>query len=127
MTVANAAIDAAVVELEDRGFTVTRCEESGYAVLILEAYPLPQGWSKSEIRLLLKLPVSFPNGKPDMFWTDKDLTLADGSDPEQAQVVETICGSEWRRFSWHPQSWTPANDDIHTFLAFVDRRLSQRR
>jgi hypothetical protein len=127
VAVANAAIDAAVRELEDRGLTVTRCDEGGYAILILEAYPLPPGWSKTETQLLLKLPLSFPNGKPDMFWTGEDLTLADGGEPEKAGVVETMCGKGWRRFSWHPQTWTPGKDDIHTFREFVDRRLAQRK
>lgn len=127
MTVTNAAIETAVRQLEDRGFEVTRCDDVKYAVLILEAYRLPPGWSKTETRLLLKLPASFPNGKPDMFWTDEDLTLASGGEPSKAQVFEVICGRRWRRFSWHPQGWTPGKDDIHTFLEFVDQRLAQRK
>lgn len=127
MAESNAAIDAAVEELESRGFKVTRCAEKNYASLILEQYELPRGWSKSRTRLLLRLPVSFPNGKPDMFWTDDDLTLANGAEPDRARVFENICGHRWRRFSWHPTTWTPGKDDIHTFLEFVDRRLAQRK
>ena len=127
MSFSNAAIDSAVAELEGRGFQVTRCHESGYAVLVLHSYPVPSGWSKPEISLLLRLPRSFPNGKPDMFWTDDDLTLSGGCEPDRARVFENICGNRWRRFSWHPQAWSPGRDDIHTYLEFVDRRLAQRK
>jgi E2/UBC family protein E len=125
--ISNPGIDDAVAQLEKRGFRVTRCEHEGYAVLILEEYAVPPGWSKRATRMLLKLPVSFPNGKPDMFWTDRDLTLAGGAVPDRADSFESIGGASWRRFSWHPQTWTPGKDDIGTFLEFIDRRLAQRK
>lgn len=127
MTISNAAIDEAVDQLEGQGYEIRRCSERGYTVLILTAYPLPDGWSKAATDLLLKLPASFPNGAPDMFWTSEDLTLANGAVPVKGDVIELACGRRWRRFSWHPKSWSPATDDIHTFLQFVDRRLAQRR
>lgn len=121
----NAVIDKEVEELRQKGFGVARSDTDKFAILIIDAYRLPAGWSKEETRLMLKLPASYPNGKPDMFWTDEDLMLANGSVPEKGDVIEEHNGEKWRRFSWHPKSWTPGRDNIHTFLAFVDRRLAQ--
>jgi Prokaryotic E2 family E len=123
--VGNAVIDREMEELREKGFSVARSVSVKLVILIIEGYPLPAGWSKDATQLMLKLPVSYPNGKPDMFWTDEDLLLAGGGVPHKGDVIEEVNGKKWRRFSWHPKSWTPGCDDIHTFLAFVDQRLAQ--
>lgn len=121
----NAVIDQATEELRSAGLEVSRCDVEKNAILLIDRYPLPPGWNKSETQLLLMLPPSYPNGKPDMFWTDDDLTLASGDEPEKATTFENHCEKRWRRFSWHATKWTPGKDNIHTYMAFVDRRLAQ--
>lgn len=111
--------------LRDDGWRVELHPERELSLVLFHDYPLPEGYNKTTTRLLLKIPQSYPNGKPDMFWTDSDLTLADGSLPKQAQVIQTHLNSEWRRFSWHAQSWNPGSDDLYTYLEFVDNRLSK--
>lgn len=96
----------------------------GWICVLFRAYELPRHFNKPATDLLLKLPLSFPNGKPDMFWTEVDVSLATGACPRRAGEVETALGKRWRRFSWHPKSWNPATDNLHTFLEFVNRRLS---
>lgn len=121
----NAVIDKEVEELRKKRFSVARSDTDKLVILTISAYPLPAGWSKKATQLLLKLPASYPNGKPDMFWTDEDLLLADGGVPHKGDVIEDIEGRSWRRFSWHPKTWTPGRDNIHSFFAFIDRRLAQ--
>jgi hypothetical protein len=122
------AIEAIAEELRGQGWRVSTGADGSFDVLMIENYRLPSGWSKKETTLLLKLPRSFQNGgKPDMFWTETDLTLEDGGVPDRGNTIEHIIGRQWRRFSWHPKSWTPGIDDIHTFLEFVAHRLSIRR
>ena len=60
-----------------------------------------------------------------MFWTDTDLVLAGGQVPKNADLIETILGGQWRRFSWHPQNWNPGADDLCTYLEFVNDRLAK--
>ena len=116
--------DAATV-VEGMGYSVTLRHEGGQGVLLIAAYPLRAGWSKSSTRLLLKLPPSFPAGKPDMFWTDEDLTLKNGGVPQSADSIEQALGKKWRRFSWHPAKWNPATDNLKTYFEFVNNRLSK--
>lgn len=118
------SIREAASVLEVMGYAVTLHEEGGHGVLVIADYPLRSGWSKPSTTLLLKLTPSFPAGKPDMFWTDEDLVLANGAVPKQAGHIEVIRGKPWRRFSWHPASWKPGVDDIRTFFEFVARRLA---
>jgi hypothetical protein len=101
-------------------------EDSGLFLLIIKAYPLPRGYNKATTKLLLKIPLSYPNGNLDMFWTDPDLQLQELSS-QASTTIETLLGTQWLRFSWHPQKWCPGVDNIFTFLEFVNRRLMQLR
>ncbi len=121
------AIEYAVAQLRQKGITALLSEWEGQAVVVIAAWELPPGWSKKTTRLLLKLPPSFPSGKPDMFWVQPDVVLGAGRTPQNADVIETIGGEQWRRFSWHPSSWTPCADPLWAYLEFVMGRLRQAR
>jgi Prokaryotic E2 family E len=115
-----------ITRLRSVGHEVEVHEASGLLLLVLMAYPLPHGYNKATTQLLLKIPLSYPNGKLDMFWTDYDLRLQE-STGQAATSLETLLGRQWLRFSWHPQKWCPGVDNIFTFLEFVNRRLMQLR
>jgi hypothetical protein len=110
--------------LRAEGHEIDVYDDSGLLLLVIKAYPLPRGYNKTTTNLLLKIPLSYPNGKLDMFWTDSDLRLQE-SNGQAATTVENILGRQWLRFSWHPQKWNPAADNLFTFLEFVNRRLMQ--
>ena len=114
-----------IESLRRGGLKVERSEAEGWFNVVFLGYPLPPGYNKPAADLLLKLPLSYRNGKPDMFWTDVDLRLQNGNIPRSADSVERALDREWRRFSWHPQDWNPATDDLQTYLEFVNRRLAQ--
>jgi len=88
-------------------------------------YAVPPGYNAPTTTLLLRFPLSYPNGQPDMFWTDPTLTRADGGNPQNADQFEEPLGQRWRRFSWHPQRWNPAKDDLRTYLEFVNTGLAR--
>jgi len=98
----------------------------GYVHVVIERYALPKGYSKPGTRLLVKLPASYPNGSPDMFWTDADLRLASGGFPEKARP-EPVGGETWLRFSWHPKGWNPGRSNLATYLEFVEHRIRMVR
>lgn len=114
-----------VEEFRSEGFEIEVVEIEGFALVILPNYRVPKGYSKDSTQLLFKAPISYPNGKPDMFWTDEDLTLLDKNPPQSAELIEEINGRRWRRFSWHPKSWNPGGDGLRTYLEFVNSRLDK--
>jgi hypothetical protein len=119
-----------VKEIEDlrkEGHSIDLIESEGWANAILGNLPVPAGYNKTLTSLLIKLPMSYPNGRPDMFWTDEDLILKDGRVPRNADVIEIALEKKWRRFSWHPQSWNPGTDNLHTYLEFVNSGLVKAR
>ncbi len=110
--------------LRTEGHEIEVYDGSGLLLLVMKAYPLPRGYNKVATNLLLKIPLSYPNGKLDMFWTDPDLRLQE-SNGQAATTVENILDRQWLRFSWHPQKWNPGANNLFTFLEFVNRRLMQ--
>jgi Prokaryotic E2 family E len=114
-----------IEQLRAKGYTVEVTEAEGWFNVVFPNYPLPSGFNKAVTQLLIKLPLSYRNGKPDMFWVDEDLTLKNGSVPRSGDSIEPALGRKWRRFSWHPQNWNPASDNLTTYLEFVNNRLSK--
>jgi hypothetical protein len=114
-----------VEELKNEGRAVELIEADGWANVVFHDYLVPPGYSKRKTELLLKIPMSYPNGRPDMFWTDQDLTLTSGAVPRNADALEPALSKTWRRFSWHPQNWNPGVDNLRTYLEFVNNRLAK--
>lgn len=109
-----------VEELRGLGYTVDINETDGVINLIIGDYPLPPTYNKRQTTLLLRLPISYPNGNPDMCWTDPDVMCLNGQIPTKADQVETYLGRQWRRFSWHPQGWNPGTGNLIMYLEFVN-------
>ena len=110
----------------EEGLAATLTEADGVANVLIANYPVRvRYYNKAAIDLLLRLALSYPNGKPDMFWTDEEFLLRDGRVPKSAEVIETWLGKRRRRFSWHLSSWNPGSDNLQTFLAFIENRLAK--
>jgi len=120
-------IDKEIEDLRKEDHSIDLIEADGWANIVFHNFSVPPGYSKAMTTLLIKLPMSYPNGRPDMFWTDEDLILKYGRLPRNADVIETALGKNWRRFSWHPQSWNPGADNFCTYLEFVNSGLIKAR
>jgi|SRR5580698_2242549 hypothetical protein len=92
--------------------------------LVFRNYPIPPGYSRPTTDLLVRVPLSYPDAGPDMFWTDPDLRLIDGGSPQCGDLIETYLGKPWRRFSWH-SAWRPATDSLESYLYFIRLRLER--
>lgn len=121
-------LDREILTLRERGYTVDAPLESpGEYLLIFSAFPLPNGkYNMATTRLMLRVPFGYPNAALDMFYTQPDLLLASGAVPRQAQVLETLPGGVWRRFSWHRNApWNPGRDNLLSFVSFVEDNLAR--
>ena len=123
---ARAIIDNELVRLREAG---TECElqdsSDGHFHLVITNIDVPPAYSRNQVKVLIRIPQSYPNGRLDMFWIDEPFTLVSGATPEKADVIEQFNGVSWRRFSWHLTKWNPATDNLSTYAEFVKRRLSQ--
>lgn len=116
-----------VETLRASGLSIEVVEEGNLAKITIANFPLPAGYSKQHSDLLLLIPMSYPNGKPDMFWVEKEVVLANGQVPQKADNIEPHVGKQWRRFSWHSGNWNPGQDDLNTYLCFIEHGLLKAR
>jgi hypothetical protein len=100
----------------------------GSHVLTVPDCPLPAGWSKARTAIKFVAPVGYPQGRPDCFWTDPDLRLANGAAPQNTggnPLPGTTTPHLW--FSWHVSTWDPNQDNLLTFFHVIERRLQELR
>jgi hypothetical protein len=114
-------------ELQD-SYGIEIVHEADVIHIIVADFPLGEGYNKRTSRLLLRVPRSYPDAGPDMFWVEPDVVLSSGAVPEAADSVESYIGGRWRRFSWHRQGgWHSTVDNLHSYLEFIRRRLKEQK
>jgi len=89
-------------------------------------FKLPPGWSKPQVTVKFLAPVGYPFGRPDCFWADSDLKLANGNPPQRTgpNPIPNVGGAHlW--FSWHVGAWNPNSDNLVTYLYVIKRRLNE--
>jgi len=119
------------LEMELEGLRITHAieviEEPELINLIFKDFDLGEGFNISRCDILVRIPRSYPEAGPDMFWTNPELTLANGQIPQAAEHMEDYISKRWRRFSWHRQPWNPTVDNILVHLEFIRRRLREKK
>lgn len=90
---------------------------------------LPGGWSKPSTTIRFIIPSGYPYAHLDCFWTDADLTLQGGGQPQNTgmnPIPGVIDTGLW--FSWHlTASWDPNRDTLTTWMNVVINRLKEVR
>ena len=113
--------------LTARGYDLVSEEDDGKIYLTFKKFPLPEGvYNLNETDLLIFALPDYPYTPFDMFWTEPELVLKDDSVPSRADHIQTHLGKNWRRFSYHPyrdHPWSPADDDLATYVAYIQKRL----
>lgn len=110
-----------------QSYSIEVVEDPDFVNLVFSAFPLGDGYSVRETELLLRVPRSFPDTGPDMFWVNTQVALASGQNPQAADSIESFFGKPWRRFSWHRQGWNPNIDNLHGHMEFIHRRLREAK
>ena len=90
---------------------------------------LPEGWSKPSTSIRFIIPSGYPYSPLDCFWTDADLTLQDGGQPQNTGVNPMPGDADaglW--FSWHLMApWNPNRDTLITWMNVVINRMKEVR
>lgn len=87
---------------------------------------LPVGWNQISTAVRFLAPVGYPTARPDCFFADGTLRLANGGMPANTNVQQLPGGAEvcvW--FSWHVAAWNPATDTLVTYLRVIVDRLGR--
>jgi hypothetical protein len=98
----------------------------GSHLIAIPDFKLPLGWSKQIVTIKFLAPVGYPFGRPDCFWTDFDLKLANGNPPQRTggNPIPNVGGQHlW--FSWHLSAWNPNSDNLLTYVHVIKRRFNE--
>ncbi len=116
-------------ELAPGVYNIEVAEDPEFVNLIFRGFVLGEGYRPQVSDLLLRIPRSYPEAGPDMFWVSPEVTLASGQLPQAAESLETYLGKRWRRFSWHRHGtpWSPTIDNLHGQIEFIRRRLREQK
>ena len=111
--------------LRERVSQHTVIADGGMICVLVQGFPLPNGFDRSTVDLLLRLSPGYPDVPPDMWWFDPPVALASGKPIPATDVRESYLGRTWQRWSRHFASgqWRSGLDSLETFLALIHREL----
>ena len=106
------------------GRATVHTEPGGWSFLVISDYPLPAGYQPNRVQLLVKLPPTFPDAAPDMFWVHPEVKAPTGTLPRGAST-ERLLDRDWQRFSWHlaAGAWTPGISTLRDYLRCIAARF----
>jgi hypothetical protein len=110
-----------------QSYSIEVVEDSDSVNFVFKDFSLGEGYNMPSSDLLLRIPRTYPDAGPDMFWTNEQLVLADGRVPQAAEAFETHLNKRWRRFSWHRAAWNPVVDNLHSHVEFIRKRLRAQK
>lgn len=94
----------------------------GSIYIFVPSISLPQGWNMQTTKLLVILPVQYPQAPLQGFYADANLKLADGRAPSGGGAA-TIDNEQWLRFCWNPQTWDMSRENLWKYIKFVESRF----
>jgi len=103
-------------------------QPGGWTFVVYRDFRLPSEFRPDKVDLLVKLPPTFPDAAPDMFWTLPQVTVASTGTSPRGTTMETLLGKPWQRFSWHlaAGTWRAGVSDLRDFLRCVIGRFERR-
>lgn len=106
-----------------------RALPDGTQLITIPEVKLPQGkWSKPTSSVRFLVPVGYPASRPDCFWSDPGLMLANGQVPQNTganPIPHDERPGLW--FSWHVASWSPNSDSLLKYLRVIFNRFEEAR
>lgn len=114
---------------EQRYVTVEEyMQPDGWQFLVYRGFRIPSEYRPDRIDLLIKLPPTFPEAAPDMFWVSPAVVIATTGGSPRGTGNVTLLNQSWQQFSWHlkPGAWRPGVSDVRDFLRCIQGRFERR-
>jgi len=96
----------------------------GSILVIIRNFEFPVNYMPQKSDLLIILPAGYPNAPLDMFRTNPDVKLLNGSWPVASEPHEVYLEKQWQRWSRHID-WRVGTDCLRTFISAVKKELSK--
>tara|TARA_R110002096_G_scaffold312051_1_gene506319 strand:- start:3305 stop:3703 length:399 start_codon:yes stop_codon:yes gene_type:complete len=95
--------------------------------LILNDYPVPEGYNIKSTVLALRIDAGYPNSQIDMVYFKPALIRVDGK-PIKALANQPLLGTVFQRWSRHRtplNPWRPGIDNLETHLLLVNNWMQR--
>lgn len=94
----------------------------GSIYIRIPSVSLPPGWNMPATKILVIIPVQYPQAPPQGFYADANLKLADGRQPSGGGAA-AIDNEQWLRFCWSPKGWDISKENLWKYIKFVESRF----
>lgn len=103
-------------------------QPDGWKFIIYTGFQVPPEYRPHVVRLLVKLPPTFPDAQPDMFWISPSVVVGSTGASPMGAAMEALLGEQWQRFSWHlaAGAWRPGVSDMRDYLRCILARFERR-
>jgi len=103
-------------------------QPDGWRFLIYRGFRIPSEYRPDRVDLLIKLPPTFPEAAPDMFWVSPAVVITTTGGSPRGTGNVTLLNQTWQQFSWHlkPGAWRPGISDVRDFVRCVQARFERR-
>jgi hypothetical protein len=111
--------------LQDAAINHRVFEEGGMLNVELISFPLPDGLNTPSANVLFRLSPSYPDVPPDMWWIIPHLSPARGGVIPATELIETIDGRSWQRWSRHLDAiaWRSGVDGLESYIRLLRNEL----
>ena len=101
--------------------------EGGMTCVLLQDWPLPEGFNHVTADLLVRLHPGYPDVAPDMWWFSPSVGRVDGTDLPNTNVYERYLGRQWQRWSRHltPEQWRSGIDGLENYVTLIRHELER--
>ncbi len=112
--------------LERAGIEYRVFEENDMLNVELIDFDLPTGLNAARANVSFRLPASYPDTAPDMWWIIPHLTPVNGGAIPATEQIETHDGRSWQRWSRHldPNLWRSGIDGLESYVRLLRNELA---
>lgn len=103
-------------------------QPDGWTFLVYRDFQIPAEYRPDRVDVLVKLPPTFPDAAPDMFWVSPHVTVASAGVSPRGTTTENVLNASWQRFSWHLSAgaWRPGVSTLRDFFRCIIGRFERR-
>jgi hypothetical protein len=101
-------------------------DDTGMLNVELIDFGLPDGLNAERANVLFRLPASYPDTPPDMWWIIPHLTPVSGGVIPATESIETHDGRSWQRWSRHLDAalWRSGIDGLESYVRLLRNELA---
>ncbi len=109
---------------EDYPLVDLRPQTDGAMHVIVGPVCLGPGWNRSESRVLIVLPLGYPQVRPSGFFAEPGILLETGKAPS-GSGCQQVREENWTYFCWQPANWDHDRETLWRYVKFCERRFAE--